>query len=256
MAAPRGSFVLREGDGPVVLLSAGIGATPVLAMLHALAAGHTTREVWWLHGARNSRTHPFAAEVRSLLGGLSRVHHEIWYSASLPDDRMGVDYTRLGRLDADALRRLHLPADADAYVCGPAHFMQSTRESLTEIGVAPTRISTEVFGATAPINPGVVAEGTVPPHPPAGPPGHGPEVAFARSGLRVPWGDGSTSLLELAEACDVPTRWSCRTGICHTCETGLLSGSVTHDPPPIDPPASGNVLICCAVPREPVVLDL
>ena len=134
--------------------------------------------------------------------------------------------------------------------------MQSTRQALTDIGLEPTRIATEVFGATAPINPGIVAADAVPPHAPVGPPGHGPEIAFARSGLRVPWRDGSTSLLELAEACDVPTRWSCRTGICHTCETGLLSGSVGHDPPPIDPPAAGNVLICCALPREPVVLDL
>ncbi len=256
MAAPRGTFILRDGDGPVFLVSAGIGATPVLAMLHALAAKRTTREVWWLHGARNGRTHPFATEVRMLLNGLSRVHSEVWYSAPLPGDRVDVDFTRTGRLDADALRGLHLPTDADAYVCGPASFMQGTRQALTDVGLEPTRIATEVFGATAPINPGIVAADAVPPHAPVGPPGLGPEIAFARSGLRVPWRDGSTSLLELAEACDVPTRWSCRTGICHTCETGLLSGSVGYDPPPIDPPAAGNVLICCALPREPVVLDL
>ncbi len=61
---------------------------------------------------------------------------------------------------------------------------------------------------------------------------------------------------EFAEACDVPARWSCRTGVCHNCETALLSGSVCYDPAPLDLPAEGNVLICCAQPAGPVVVDL
>ena len=81
-------------------------------------------------------------------------------------------------------------------------------------------------------------------------------MSFARSGLTVPWDTGYASLLELAEACDVPTRWSCRTGVCHTCESGLLSGEVAYDPEPVDQPADGNVLICSARPRGAVVLDL
>ena len=62
-SAARGSFTLRPGDTPVVLLSAGIGVTPVLAMLHALAAEASTREIWWLYGTRNGREHPFAEEI-------------------------------------------------------------------------------------------------------------------------------------------------------------------------------------------------
>ncbi|WP_431873346.1 2Fe-2S iron-sulfur cluster-binding protein [Amycolatopsis sacchari] len=89
-----------------------------------------------------------------------------------------------------------------------------------------------------------------------GPPGGGPAVSFARSGLTVAWDDRHGSLLELAEACDVPVRWSCRTGVCHTCELALLSGAVGYRPEPLEPPADGNVLICCAKPAEPVVLDL
>lgn len=81
-------------------------------------------------------------------------------------------------------------------------------------------------------------------------------MAFARSGLTVPWHRDYASLLELAEACDVPTRWSCRTGVCHSCETGLLSGSVGYSPDPVDQPAEGDVLICCSQPRDAVVLDL
>ena len=86
--------------------------------------------------------------------------------------------------------------------------------------------------------------------------GTGPAVTFVRSGLTVPWGMTATSLLEFAEACDVPTRWSCRTGICHTCEVGLLSGSVAYDPAAVEPPADGNILICCSTPREAIAVDL
>jgi MOSC domain-containing protein YiiM/ferredoxin-NADP reductase len=256
VAAPRGGFVLRDGGSPVVLISAGIGATPVLAMLHALADGGSRREIWWLHGARNSAEHPFAAEVRDLLARLPHARAEICYSAPLPTDQIGHDYTRRGHLAADVLQRLAIPADGQAYVCGPQRFMDDIRSSLTDLGLAAGQIATEVFGAGAAITPGIAAGPVLPPHQPPGDPSSGPEISFARSGLTANWQDGAGSLLEFAEACDVPTRWSCRTGICHTCETGLLAGSVTYDPPPIDLPADGNVLICCATPRQDLVLDL
>ncbi len=256
VAAPRGGFVLRDGGSPVLLISAGIGATPVLAMLHALADGGSHREIWWLHGARNSAEHPFAAEVRDLLARLPHARAEICYSAPLPTDQIDHDYTRRGHLAADVLQRIGIPTDGQAYVCGPQRFMDDIRSSLTDLGLATGQIATEVFGAGAAITPGIAAGPVVPPHQPPGDPGSGPEISFARSGLTANWQDGAGSLLEFAEACDVPTRWSCRTGICHTCETGLLAGSVTYDPPPIDLPADGNVLICCATPRQDLVLDL
>ncbi len=97
----------------------------------------------------------------------------------------------------------------------------------------------------------------VPPHLPAGAPGPGPDVQFSRSGIGAPWDPQYTSLLEFAEACDVPTRWSCRTGVCHNCETALLAGTVRYDPEPLEPPAEGNILICCSQPAaEGVVVDL
>ena len=94
------------------------------------------------------------------------------------------------------------------------------------------------------------------PHPPAGQPGSGPLVSFARSELNAHWDPGYASLLEFAEACDVPVRWSCRTGVCHTCETTVISGTVRYAPDPVDDPADGSVLICCSQPRDDLVLDL
>ena len=256
IAAPRGSFILHDGTNPVLLISAGIGATPVLAILAALAAERSNRQIWWLHGARNSAEHPFADEVRALLAQLPNTRAEIYYSAPLPADRIGIDYTSRGRVGANLLKRLNLPRDATAYLCGPAGFMDEIASALRDLGLEPGEVRTEVFGAGPAITPGIAAGATIAPHPPAGEPGTGPPVTFTRSGLTVPWRDDATSLLEFAEACDIPVRWSCRTGICHTCEVGILAGAVAYDPPPIDLPADGNVLICCSTPLSDLTIDL
>ena len=81
-------------------------------------------------------------------------------------------------------------------------------------------------------------------------------MSFARSGVNVRWDPAYPSVLDLAEACDVPVRWSCRTGVCHSCESGLVAGSVAYHPDPIDPPGAGNLLICCAKPQGDIVVDL
>ena len=254
VAAARGTFVLQPGDSPVLLTSVGVGATPVLAMLHALADTRSGRDVWWLHGARNRAEEPFVAESRSLLARLPRGHQHICYSRPGPDDVEGRDYQTEGRLSASVLGALDLPRDAQAYICGPAAFMADVSTALTGLGVADVR--TEIFGAVPAQTPGIAAAAARPPHPPAGAPDEGPQVAFARSGLTVRWGGGYSSLLELAEACDVPVRWSCRTGVCHTCETNLMSGAVSYEPDPVDDPADGSALICCSQPVGDLVLDL
>jgi ferredoxin-NADP reductase/MOSC domain-containing protein YiiM len=252
VAAPRGEFVLSDGANPILLISAGVGATPVLAMLHALARQHTEREVWWLHAARRPSEHAFAGESQRLLASLPRVHEHVFYSAASSAE-LAASGAHAGRLTAEQLAKLCLPADASAYLCGPATFMADIRQGLDELGI--TDVRTELFGALDAINPGVVAQASVPPHPPAGPPGTGPLVTFARSGLTVAFGARS-NVLELAEACDVPTRWSCRTGVCHTCVTPILSGQVSYQPSPLEPPEEGSVLICCARPDSELVVDM
>jgi ferredoxin-NADP reductase/MOSC domain-containing protein YiiM len=255
-AAPRGTFILRPGEAPVLLISAGVGATPVLAMLHALAEAGSGPDIWWIHSARSRADEPFAMESRSLLAELARGHRHISYSRPGPDDVPGRDYQTAGRLTSDVLAALSLPRDADAYICGPAAFMTQVSDALAGLGIDRARVHTEIFGATGSSTPGIAAVPARPPHPPAGQPGAGPQIAFARSGLTVPWGEDYASLLELAEACDVPVRWSCRTGVCHTCETALLSGTLGYAPDPVEDPADGSALICCSQPRSDVTLDL
>lgn len=256
-AAPRGDFTLAPGPGPVVLASAGVGATPLLAMLRSLADTAPDRRVWWLHGARDGADHAFAKETRRLLEKLPGSRTVICYSHPRPEDlRNGRGHTEAGRLTSALVARLALPAEADAYLCGPTAFMADLTGALTEAGLDPGGIHTEVFGAGPALTPGIAPAAARPPHPPEGDPGTGPAVAFARSGLTVPWKPEYGTLLELAEACDVPVRWSCRTGVCHTCVTGLLAGEVGYDPEPVEPPAGGDALICCSRPRGDTVLDL
>jgi ferredoxin-NADP reductase len=255
-SAARGNFTLRSGDTPVVLLSAGIGVTPVLAMLHVLAAEASTRDVWWLYGTRNGREHPFAEETRGLLNLLPNHHSYVCYSSPDSGDRLNVDFDGVGRLNMQALRKLDLPRNGDFYICGPSMFMSDLTAGLAALGVAPAQIHTELFGAGPSITPGIAASPRRQPHQPAGLAGMGPLVSFARSGVDVRWGPSFQNLLELAEACDVPVRFACRTGVCHTCETGLVAGSVGYRPDPVDAPADGNVLICCAQPAGDVVIDL
>jgi ferredoxin-NADP reductase/MOSC domain-containing protein YiiM len=255
VAAPRGGFVLAEGAEPVLLISAGIGLTPVLAMLYRLANDHSTREVWWLHTARDPEGSAFAAEVTELLSRLPQAHRLTSYTA--PGRILGLDPdVRVGRLTAEVLSGLGLPSDADAYVCGPVPFMDDITAALRKIGLDPNRVHTERFGSVSAINPGLVARDVPPPHQPPGTPGPGPAVTFARSGLTAPWGDGYASVLELAEACDVPTQWSCRTGVCHTCVTAVLAGEASYETPPLEPPGSDELLICSSRPTTDLVLDL
>ena len=257
IAAPRGTFILEDGDAPVLLISAGVGATPVLAMLSDLAERRSDREIWWMHSARSSHEHPFAVEAKRLLSALSNARARIYYSRPREEDVEGRDFDASGRLTPGVLAELGPPRDADAYVCGPASFMDEISAGLAAMGVAAARIHTEPFGPEPGLTPGIAAAPSRAPHlPPGAGDVDGPVVEFARSNLSVPWSGDYASLLELAEACDVPVRWSCRTGVCHNCETTLIAGDLDYDPDPVEPPAVGSALICCSKPHEDVVLDL
>jgi ferredoxin-NADP reductase/MOSC domain-containing protein YiiM len=255
VAAPRGDFVLDDAAGSILLISAGIGVTPVLSMLYRLAESHSERDIWWLYGARGPDEHPFATEAHALLASLPHAREHVFYSAATPAERHRVHAVR-GRITEEALASLGVPAGANAYVCGPASFMADIHDALTALGVDPVAIHTELFAALPSINPGLTGQARRAPHQPPGSLGTGPMVTFARSGITTPFGNEWRSVLDLADACDVPTRWSCRTGVCHTCVTPLLSGDITYAPAPLEPPADGEVLICCARPGTDIVLDM
>jgi ferredoxin-NADP reductase/MOSC domain-containing protein YiiM len=255
-SAPRGGFSVPAGERPLVLASAGIGITPLLAMLHALAAASSGREIWWLHGARDGARDPFAAEARALLRRLPHGHGRVCYSTPAPGDRIGTDFDVHGRLSVARLEAWAVPLEADFCLCGPSGFMREMGMDLGARGVSGARIHTEVFGAGASSTPGIADAHHRVPHALTGPAGTGPLVSFARSNLSLRWQPRYRSLLEFAEACDVAVRWSCRTGVCHRCESGLIGGAVDYEPDPLEAPAAGNVLLCCSRPSGDVILDL
>jgi ferredoxin-NADP reductase/MOSC domain-containing protein YiiM len=257
VSSPRGSFILQSGERPVMLFSAGIGATPVLAMLHALADARSTRQVFWLHAARDGQHHPFAGEIRRLMQVLTNGRSYVCYSRPDSRDKMGEDFDDAGHLSRSALEKVDIPRDADVYLCGPTRFMADMKELLVTMGLAPGRIHVEIFNGSEPMTPGVVGASTRAPHLPKDDAETGPLVTFARSSIAAHWNPKAyQSILELAEACDVPVRWSCRTGVCHSCESGLVSGAVVYGPEPLDKPADGNLLVCCSQPTLDVVIDL
>ncbi len=255
VAAPRGDFVLDDGSEPALLISAGIGVTPVLSMLHQLAQARSEREVWWIYSARRPREHPLAAETRTLLRSLPNTREHVFYSQATPAE-LHREHALAGHVTRATLAGLGLPASAQAYVCGPPGYMADVRDALGAAGIEQARVHMELFAALPSTNPGVVGHPVPPPHQPPGPPGTGPLVTFSRSGISAPFAASWRSLLDLADACDVPTRWSCRSGVCHTCITPLLSGAVSYSPDPLEAPSDGQVLICCSRPRSDIILDM
>lgn len=225
-------------------------------MLHSLSKLRSLREIWWIYGARNHAEHPFREESRELLQTLINSRSHIVYSKPNPEDNLGADYDSAGHVDMSLIDRLGVDRGADFYLCGPPSFLKQLTEGLKTWGADSSRIHAEVFGPEAPITPGIAPVSRRRVHAPAGEPGIGPQISFTRSGLTVPWNARFSSLLELAEAWDVPVQWACRAGVCHTCECALIGGTVHYEPDPLDPPATGNALICCSTPSSEVEIDL
>ena len=251
ISAPRGVFTLTQDSRPLILIGAGIGITPLLAMLYAVAAQGTHREVWWIYTTQDKGHYPFREEVRRIAGSLAGFRGQTIFTRPRAEDIPGQDFDTPGRLTPEKLQLLNLPADGDYYLCGPPAFMISIGTVLRTLGIPESAIKQEAFGNVA-----VAVDGKRPPHVPEGSVGDGPLVAFAKSGISFKWHPRFASLLEAAEACDVPASWSCRVGVCHRCETTMFSGEVDYFAAPLDPPAGGNILLCCSVPRADVQLDL
>ena len=253
LRAPSGSFYLdRTSNHPSVLISAGIGVTPLLAMLKAYALlGPNAPPVQWIHVGRNGREQALASEVQALLRGMPNAHRHVRFTAPLATDRLGMDYDASGRMTLEALREVirryrysifgrevELPgAASEFYLCGPLSFETDMRAMLTSLGAAATSIRSESFGARD-----IEAEPT--------------NVYFERSGIHVIWQPGST-LLETAEDAGIAVESDCRSGSCQQCVTTLLAGAVTYDRAPLVPPPDGAALLCCSRPAGALLtLDL
>ena len=169
ISAPRGSFTLATGTSPVVLISAGVGVTPMLAMLHGAAAG-TSRPLWWLHAARDRAHYSFAREADDLLAALPASHRCVIYSRPAPGDMPGRDFDRPGHLSLELLHELGVPKDADFHLCGPPGLLADFQKGLAAWGIPWPRVHVEVFGPPATLTPGIFDAAAALPHRPDGPP--------------------------------------------------------------------------------------
>ena len=252
---PRGLFMVEPGSRPIALLSAGIGVTPMAAMLEQLESCPLGRQVYFIHGARSGREHVLDARVRELTTGSQLLRRFVKYSQPSSDDLEGRDFDAAGRVTVDDIEALIPSLEADYYVCGPVTFMRDIIRGLVDRGVPKDRIRYEFFGQNEPLfdDPAAMEDSSEPATDAQGKP---IIVTFARSGVSVPWTKGAFSILSLAEQRGLRLANSCRTGLCSVCVCRLDAGEVAYEVEPIEPPAAGEVMICCARPTTSVMLNL
>jgi ferredoxin-NADP reductase len=261
MRAPAGRFILNENSTrPVVLLSAGVGLTPMVSMLDHLVASNSERRIWYFHGANSGREHAMRDHVRRIAQQHENVRTHVCYGHPREQDIQGHDFDTEGRLSIQILKTALPWDDYEFYICGPTQFMKMMAEGLMENGVRPDRIRWEAFSTD---KPDIVMPSEVVPTGPAKARDDsaagvavGTAVEFRRSGKTVRWDQSCESLLALAEANGVTVRSGCRTGECFTCAVRIISGDVSYVRELEEAPDDGSALICSAVPRGEVVLDL
>lgn len=244
---PRGTFTFETAPRrAAVLISVGVGITPFIAMLDSLLVndGRTRHHapIWFVHGARNSESHAFGAYLKNKAARHGNLHAHIRYSQPLDGDVLGEGYDSRGKVDVDLLKSILPFDDYDFYLCGPAPFMQKLYDDLTELGVRDDRIRFEAFGPAQVIR-------KAPQPGPRADAGEAVAVTFAKSGKTAMWRPGQGSLLDLAEEAGVAPLSSCRSGVCGTCATRVLSGAVDYTQPPAHDIEHGEALICIACPR-------
>ncbi|WP_444518281.1 2Fe-2S iron-sulfur cluster-binding protein [Roseobacter insulae] len=239
---PRGSFVLdQESDRPAVFISAGIGITPMIAMVEHIALTQRSRPVVFLHGAKSPHQAAFLSRLEALSGELVTMRSHIRFSQGSDSER-GVSLPHSeGRIDQVLLAEF-LPRDeADYYLCGPTQFMRDTYVSLRALGVDPKSIRYEAFGpATVIGDPATIGKNLA-----SGPVG----VRFSKTGVDVTWTPESGTLLDLALAAGLTPEYACRSGVCGTCAVRALCGEVAYIRDPAAARANDQVLLCCSVPH-------
>lgn len=261
---PRGDFYLdRLSERPVVLLSGGVGLTPMVSMLHALAEQSDRRTVF-IHACDNGDVHALGDEVRALAASRSGIDAHVVYRFPTEADRAAKRHQSEGVITRELLQRLLPLDDYEFYLCGPPPFMQAVFRLVRSLGVAKDRIAYEFFGPATVLEPDPALATPVPlpvaapaPQAAGAPAANGAiTVTFRKSGRSANWTDGAESLLSFAESHGLAPEFSCRAGVCGTCKTGLVEGEVSYFEDPLDDPGAGQVLICCARPKGNLVLDL
>lgn len=243
--APAGHFYLDEtSHKPVVLLAGGIGITPMISMLDRLIQTRSERPILLVSGMRNGDDHAFKKYLAEINGQHSNVHLLNCYSSPSSTDRSGIDFHFHGRVSVDLLKKVLPGTDCEFYLCGPPAFMNSLYEGLLDWGANESDIRFEAFG------PASIGNRTSATAAPISTETSLLAIKFARSDTSVVWDGSHSSVLELAEAHDIPIDSGCRSGNCGTCEIELMEGTVEY-PEGLKPDCEpGHCLACIARPTS------
>ncbi len=257
-AAPAGAFCLDQSSNrPVVLIAGGVGLTPLLSMLNWLVATRSQRPIWVFYGVRNHSEHAFYDHLQTLHRDCPSMRLVVFYSRPTTACRMGVDYDVEGRISLEVLKAVLMARTCEFYICGPGPLMQTVTLGLFKWGVPQADIKFETFGQDSEGPRGPALKPMVPA---GGEPQRNSsptcQIRFARSKKTVTWGERDGTLLELAEACGVRARCSCRAGQCGACKVRLKHGAVAYLQDPLTMPEAGSCLLCITHPKTDLVLEL
>lgn len=250
--APGGHFFLDMAtELPVVLIGGGVGLTPVLSMVNAIADSGSKRETWLFYGVRDRAEHVMADHLRRLVLERENLRLHVCYSRPGKGDVQGRDYHHAERVSVELFKRLLPSNNYSFYICGPPAMMESLVPGLEAWGVSKDRVHFEAFG------PASVKRAAAPSaeKAPAAAAAAAIEVRFARSNKSCAWSATAGSLLEFAEANGIVIDSGCRAGNCGTCLTAIKSGEVQYTQEPGARPEEGSCLTCISVPKASLVLD-
>ncbi len=254
-AGPFGQFRLDSSTRRhVVLISGGVGLTPLVAMANKLAL--QGKAFTFIHACEDGAVHALGDEMRSLAKICPTMKTHFCYRMPRHEDRPGHDYDSTGFLSARTLQGLLPLDDYDFYLCGPGPFMQALYDILASLGVSDDRIRYEFFGPATLLRARKPGENLPPPNVKSVDPLVVPMVTFVKAGLSVPWDSSSGNLLEFAEEQGLMPNYSCRGGTCESCKTKVVGGEISYNFEPFEKPAQGEILICCSVPKTDLTLDL
>lgn len=247
--APAGNFYLdTTAERPVVLISGGVGITPMLSMFNYLTEKRSRREIWFFFGARNGTEHIEKDRLNAIAREFENVRLHVCYSKPRPEDKPGEDYQHAERVTVDLMKRLLPSSNYDFFICGPGAMMKSITDDLRAWGVPDKHVFFEAFGPAtvkkaAPATPLAANVAAL-------------QVSFSRSGKVVPWNPQTGSLLDLAEASGLQIEAGCRAGNCGTCAVAIKSGNVEmladHHGAQME---EGTCLTCICRPKSDLVLD-
>jgi hypothetical protein len=248
--APNGHFFMDMAESrPAVLISGGVGITPMVSMLNAIIDSGAKTEVWFFFGARNRGDHIFKEHLEQAAARHENVHLHVCYSRPDKSDVQGRDFQHQGRVTVDLFKELLPSSNYEYYLCGPGPFMNSLTEGLTAWGVPEKNIHYEAFG------PATVKKTSPPPTSHETTMLSKLAVTFSKAGKTVRWNPAITSLLELAEANGVKIDAGCRAGNCGSCIVAIKSGTVDYLSPSGAGAERGSCLTCICKPKTDLVLD-